>query len=632
MLGVSQAATVGFNFQCNYCSAGSYSGAAVTAPAFGVGTNAWESLTPMDTGYGCTAGYLTLDQVIDTTSSAGGLNPLPNGSVHVTWSAYTANVSGFGGYDRSPPHYTFGGTGHRPGEEEVYWGFLRDGVNFGPGSSGGDNNQPSYAVDIVGLKSVFTNSAFVVELIAAGDSIQNLTNALIIDATASATQSVSYPNIPPVGNIGDTAWTRGIGGGLSTVSGPLDTDHLKIAGNRAQHSAGPPSFNNASTIAGFIITDKPVVTMPPQPVLATPGDTVLLRAIALGVPPLAYQWRNGGVPIPGATNLSYGLTNITASGDFDVVVTNRYGATSSKVATVTVDRLTIGAGPDFVVDSKPAGTRDDGADFGAKWLASSLDGAGTNRVGVMQFAAADAAQIVLSTAATTNFDSARGTLMFWMRSAGTVTNSGSKGAMLFDRLNGSGVALVQADEGTILVHSPGAAFGDFSSSRVISDTNWHHVAFVYDQASGGLVNLYIDGTQDSGADNAGAWTWPAGQEIELGRSHDSQWRSYDGVLDDVRIYSRELTQSEIASVAGSDALVDATTLQVRFNFGAPPVPGATVTWQSGSAVLQSASVVSGPYTDLPAAASPYYVEVQPGQKFYRYRHAPVSIQSNPYDM
>src|ERR1039458_6799738 len=94
MLGVSQAATVGFNFQCNYCSPSSYSGAIVTATAFGIGTNGWESLTQMDTGYSCPANYFTLNQTIDTTTSTGGSNPLPNGSLGVTWSAYTANEIG----------------------------------------------------------------------------------------------------------------------------------------------------------------------------------------------------------------------------------------------------------------------------------------------------------------------------------------------------------------------------------------------------------------------------------------------------------------------------------------------------------------------------------------------------------
>ena len=85
MLGVSQAATVGFNFQANYCASSGYSGAIVTAQAFGIGTNGWESLTQMPTGYGCACGFTTLNEVIDTTTSSGGLNPLPNGSLTVTW-------------------------------------------------------------------------------------------------------------------------------------------------------------------------------------------------------------------------------------------------------------------------------------------------------------------------------------------------------------------------------------------------------------------------------------------------------------------------------------------------------------------------------------------------------------------
>jgi hypothetical protein len=72
MLGVSQAATVGFNFQANYCAAPSYAGAIVTGTAFGIGTNEWESLSQMDTGYGCTPGYNSLSEVIDTTTSSNG--------------------------------------------------------------------------------------------------------------------------------------------------------------------------------------------------------------------------------------------------------------------------------------------------------------------------------------------------------------------------------------------------------------------------------------------------------------------------------------------------------------------------------------------------------------------------------
>ncbi len=337
MLGVSPAATVGFNFQANYCSSAGYSGAYVTAPAFGIGTNSWESLTQMETGYGCTDGTPTgpysLNEIINTTTSTNGLNPLPNGSLTVAWSAFTANVSGFGGYDRSGPHYTFGGSGHKPGNEEVYWGFLRDGVNFGPGSSNGDNNQPGYTIDLVGLKSVFTNTPFVVQLVASSDSLP-LTNAFIIDATHTTTQSVSYPSIPMVGQTrgARAGWLRGIGGGLSTGSGSVDADHVQIAGARAQHSAGPPAFNFASTISGFIVTDKPVVHHVPATGPRRPRrNSVTLNPYAIGVPPLSYQWQLNGHPLAGATNSSFTIpkAGLTDGGIYSVVVTNLSAAPPS---------------------------------------------------------------------------------------------------------------------------------------------------------------------------------------------------------------------------------------------------------------------------------------------------------------
>lgn len=339
MLGVSHAATVGFNFQTHYCSAASYNGSIVTARAFGIDPESWESLTQMDTGYGCAADYFTLEETIDVNSTDGGLNPLPEGSLDVVWSAYTANVSGFGGYDRPGPHFTFGGNGHRPGEEQVYWGFLRDGVNFGPGSNGGDNNKPGYVIEIKGLKSLWKSNPFVVQLIGAADSMQTLADAFIVDATLSTTQRVVYASTPPVGNSGDTAWTRGVGGGISTSSGPVDTDDLIITGDRAAHMANPGGYNRSSTIAGFIITDQPVVTMSPRSASAAVGDTLTLRAGVIGVPPLKLQWRKGGVEIKGATSPTYTrvITGPEDEDDYDLVASNAYGDAQSAPSTLTVD-------------------------------------------------------------------------------------------------------------------------------------------------------------------------------------------------------------------------------------------------------------------------------------------------------
>jgi hypothetical protein len=369
MLGASQAATVGFNFQVNYCYAAAYSGAVVTASAFGIGPASWESLSPMDTGYGCPPGYYTLSETINTTSSGGGLNPLPNGSVTVTWSAYTANTSAlFGGYQLSPPNYSisvYDGYSQlnnylQPGNEQVYWGFLRDGVNFGPGSTDGNNDQPGYVIDITGLKSLFPHTPFAVELIASSDSMQYLANAFIIDATAHNVQSVNYPSTPPVLDVGvppfiPTPWVRGIGGGLSTASDALNTDHLQIIGNRAAHGGNKAtgfSYNFASTIAGFIITDKPVVSMSPQSVTAFSTDSVTLSGYAVGVPPLSYQWYKNGAPIYGANDASYTFrANPWDAGNYTLVVGNRYGQATSDPSAVTINPPPTGHKPAKVISN-----------------------------------------------------------------------------------------------------------------------------------------------------------------------------------------------------------------------------------------------------------------------------------------
>ena len=460
MLGVSHAATIGFNFQTHYCGAASYSGTPVTATAFGIDPINWENLSQMDTGYGCaTQGPFALSEDISTTTVDDGLNPLPRGALTVNWTGSSANVSGFGGYNRAPAHpgFEYGGNSYQPGEEQVYWGFIRDGVNFGPLA-----DQGGYSIDIVGLKSVFTNSPYVVQLIASSDSAWSMTNAFVIDATlpVGITNSVTYENFAPIRDQHNAGFPRGIGGGISTPSLPVTGDHLIITGNTAEHGDG---FNNASTISGFIITDKPVVTMPPQSVLAVPGDDVTLRAIAIGVPPLSLQWRKDGVAIPGATSATLGLstiTNLLQGGNYDLLVTNLYGSTTSKVSVVTVDKLKIDPQP-YVVDSKPSGTKTDGELFGATQLASSTDSAGTNRTGVIQFSSAVRSQIQIP-GASGDFDSTEGTISFWMRSAGTNTAVGNEGAMIFDRRTGSGLVVVQHDDGTLFVQTAPASKNAFS--------------------------------------------------------------------------------------------------------------------------------------------------------------------------
>jgi Concanavalin A-like lectin/glucanases superfamily/Immunoglobulin domain len=631
MLGVSQAATVGFHFQTDYCSSNTntlaaYSGAVVTATAFGIGPAGWENLLQMDTGYNtCVGTNFTLNEIINTNSSAIGLNPLPSGSLNLTWSAIAANVSGFGGYSRSGPHYTFGGPGYQPGNEQVYWGFLRDGVNWGPGESGGDNDQPGYSIDITGLKSVFTNGPFAVQLMASSDSMQFLTNAFIIDAAANSTQSVVYPSTPPVSNVGDTPWIRGIGGGLSTASGAVNTDHLIIAGNRAAHTPSP-GLNWASTITGFILTDKPVVSMPPNSVQVFPGDTVALSAYAVGVPPMAYQWRKNGQPIAGATTLAYTNLHTSASDSYDLVVTNLYGAATSAVAVVSVDFIKVTPGSNFVVDSSPNAPPHDGTAIDTTWLASSTDSMMVARSGVVQFSNTTNSQIVVS--GQTNFDTTAGTVMFWIRTP-SLPAASTNPAVLFNRGSSDGLAILQNTDGTVQVETISAPTLALVGPN-LSDNLWHHVAVTYDQ-NAGTMSLYVDGT-NALTSSMTPWNWVPGTPIEFGLASTQPGPTYGGLLDDVRIYQTALSAADITS-AYHNTLPSPSSLLLEFNFDTAPSNGITLRWLCPDAILQSADSVAGPYSDLPGAVSPYAAAASKTMKFYRYRgHTPESWITNPYLM
>jgi hypothetical protein len=645
MLGVSSAATVGLHFQDNYCASAPYTGFVVTLPAFGIGTNGWENLAQMDTGYSCTPDTLTytLNEVISTTTTTNGLNPLPNGSLNVTWTAATANFDPFAGYAGTPPnYYTIGGkpgafddaTNPISGESQVYATFLRDGLNFGPGESGGNNTEPVYLIDITGLKSLFTNSPFVVELMASADSMQTLTNALVIDVTNKLTNTVSYPSTPPVTvDQGGAPWLRGIGGGLSTVSGALNTDHMQITSVQPAHGGDKTDgYDQAGTISGFIITDKPVVSMSPQTIpVAGPGDSLVLSAYAIGVPPLSLQWRLNGENIPHATNLSYAISNVNLSsgGSFDLVVTNLYGAATSKVSTVTVDLLTQVMASNLVFDSNPSFAQHDGVDMGATWAGSNSDGTIT-RSGVMSFVAADTNGITVADAP--GFDGPTGTVSFWMRASNN--NNAGSGASIICRATGTAgqdFIIYQAGgaPGSLDVQGPTGSFS-FASAGAVGDDKWHFVAVTFDQSASGGAALYIDGAQDSTNANSAAWSWTAGQPLEIGYSSDPTWTAYNGLLSDVRFYNTVLSSTRIAAIYHNTA--DENELVMQLNFAAAPENGFTLSWQEKSAFLESAPSLQGPWTDVLQATSPYTIVPAASQQYFRYRYKPQSLASNPYLM
>jgi hypothetical protein len=272
-----------------------------------------------------------------------------------------------------------------------------------------------------------------------------------------------------------------------------------------------------------------------------------------------------------------------------------------------------------IEDTKPIGTPHPGLSYNTTWLASSTDNNSVTRTGVAQFSAANGAQI--TTPSDPDFDTTTGTICFWMQYSVPLSGypgTGNEAAMLFDRRTTNGTVIALNVGGGIEFQALGGV-NSFIGSKYAVDGNWHHVAITYDQSSNGVVALYVDGALDTSHPNTNAWSWPAAQEIELGRSHDPYWYVYDGQMDDFRMYNSILTTTEIATIgtpATSDMLEETNALVVRYNFDSG-TNGNSIVWPFG--ILQSSPTI-GPtavWTTLTNAVSPMpFLPTNPAT-FYR---------------
>lgn len=254
----------------------------------------------------------------------------------------------------------------------------------------------------------------------------------------------------------------------------------------------------------------------------------------------------------------------------------------------------------YVADTKPVGTLHHGVNNSASWTNSITDAAGTpvTRSGVAVFTGGSQ----ITSPASTDFDSASGTICFWVQANAPLPGPGTEAAMLFDRRTTNGAVIALSDAGYIKVQCAAGA-NTFEPTSYIPDNNWHHVAVTYDQSVSGAIEVFIDGVSVGSQVNTTNWAWPTTQQLELGKSHDGYWRRLNGQMDDFRIYNRILTQPEIASIQTSDALVDTSALMLRYNFGTAG-EGQSLTWPVGT-LESSPSLSPASWTPVPNAVPPY---------------------------
>ncbi len=95
--------------------------------------------------------------------------------------------------------------------------------------------------------------------------------------------------------------------------------------------------NSAAAVLTVYWLPPAIITQPSNQTVAVDG-TATFSVVAVGTPPLSYQWSFNGTNLAGATNATLALTDVQLdqSGDYSVLVSNLYGATNSAEAVLTV--------------------------------------------------------------------------------------------------------------------------------------------------------------------------------------------------------------------------------------------------------------------------------------------------------
>jgi hypothetical protein len=357
---------------------------------------------------------------------------------------------------------------------------------------------------------------------------------------------------------------------------------------------------NAGSNGKFIATPPTITGQPywPGGVGFPVGTTTNITVTATGTTPLSYQWMFNGNAIAGATTSSFTITNIqqTNQGVYSVVVANIAGSALSS------------SGTGFLLVNNHCVPLDSGVLDWWRAEANANDQVGTNNgqwVGTASYTNGQIGQAFSFSGAVSNYVSIPNsatlqltnafTIEFWCKDTGL--GSGAYGGLIAKRPSSGacnfGITLIGGSTmDTLMVYllDPYYSGGNYQSLSCASfphDGAFHHIAVTYNQNNSTQIGVqaFVDGASVGITNFSGNLANTLNNApVTLGASnYGGEW--FHGLIDEISVYSRVLTSTEIGQIALS------------------PVPGKCYNPPAFVLQPQSQSVLQGSTPMIGASAS-----------------------------
>jgi hypothetical protein len=286
----------------------------------------------------------------------------------------------------------------------------------------------------------------------------------------------------------------------------------------------------------------------PQNASAYVGDSVTFTAQADGSDPLTYQWKRNGVNLTGATNTSLTVNNVQLSDNsssYTLLISNGSGSLSSSGAILSVI---------------PAPAPDLTNNLVAYWAFDETNGTATadssgngNSATLYNFPGDDSQWTPGIVGGAIHINAGGLNTEFVSTDNPLTLQNGNQFSFAFWAKRDAGATgtnpriITPFGTQSWVVYTPGHGLGllPVATSTEPSSNTWHHFVVLFDRVAG-AYSLYVDGNRQ--ISNAGGYslTDPTSLFWIIGHSENTTTTtdSYNGLLDDLRVYNRLLTPND----------------------------------------------------------------------------------------